>query len=77
MSPIEYVVYTGTDDKGTIKDYEVFEGSERQLAQLEQDLVESWKGIAGINITIVYKGPNLEAAKEAIAGLPKVSDEGV
>ena len=74
MSPIEIIAYTGGKGVGKFGEIEVLEGTVQQLDQLKKHLIENWENM-GVSPHIVYQGPDLKAAKEAIAGLPRVSEE--
>jgi len=75
MSPVEIVAYIGGEGSDQFADIELFQGTKEQINQLRESLVDNWQRIAGESITIVYRGTDLKAAREAIKGLPKVSEE--
>lgn len=74
MCPKEIIAYKGEDASGLFGDIEVFDGTEEQLLELKQLLIDSWREIDGTEIEIVYQGPDAKAAQEAIAGLPRTSE---
>lgn len=74
MSRVEIIAYTGEDVDGKFGEIERFYGTTSELEELEKNLQEDWK-MFGTEITIVYKGENMEAANETIKGLPKVSED--
>ena len=75
MSPVEIIAYTGGEGSYQFADIDVLEGTEQQITQLRKSLVDNWRQIAGESITIVYQGTDPKAAREAIKGLPRVSEE--
>jgi hypothetical protein len=75
MSPVEIIAYKGGEGSNQFADIDVLEGTKEQLTQLRKSLVDNWQQIAGEPITIVYQGTDPKAAKEAIKGLPRVSEE--
>ena len=75
MSPVEIIAYRVGEGSDQVADIDVFEGTETQLQQSRQDLVDSWKQIAGEQISIVYQGTDLKEAKETIKGLQRISED--
>lgn len=75
MSHTEIVAYKGNDHDGNFADIDILEGTKEELAKLEEELVKNWEDIDGAKIEIVYRGTDAEAAREAIAGLPRVSED--
>lgn len=73
MCPIEIVAYKGGEEDKPFGDFEVLEGTKEELVQLKKILLETWQTMGGI--TVVYDGDDLNAAKESIKGLPRVSEE--
>lgn len=75
MSPLEIIAYKGGDGSNQFADIEIFEGTAEQLILFRTSLIDNWQQIAGEAITIVYQGTDLNAARDAINGIPKVSEE--
>ena len=75
MSPVEIIAYKGGRGKTKFGEIEVFEGTEEQLTELRQQLVENWETIGAERIKIVYQGVDMTAAKKSIKGLPRISEE--
>ncbi|KKS46356.1 hypothetical protein A3J20_03990 [Candidatus Gottesmanbacteria bacterium RIFCSPLOWO2_02_FULL_42_29] len=75
MSPVEIIAYRGGEGSDQFADIEVLEGTEEQIIDLRKSLVDNWRQIADESITIVYQGTDPKAAREAIMGLPRVSEE--
>jgi hypothetical protein len=62
--PKEYVIYYLGQGENYERNSEMFEGTTEQIKQLVEQLPENYRSLAGEEITIVYRGPSIRAAKK-------------